>query len=161
VKYTLFLADGTPIRANVSVQLGVPAELAPRMRAELAGSRRSGAVRRTAQTDWDFLRRPTSRIPLGTLTTSGAGLLYAGVPTVPSAERLKLVMWVTGALRGPATGMRWTIRIVENDVPRPRRWRVFGSFPVKWTGVDLPAQGNDVAMEELVLCHEGIRLDPD
>jgi hypothetical protein len=159
VKYTLFLPDGTPIRADVSVQTHLPAGHTPRTLAQLATSPGTAAARQTNQTDWEFLQRSIARVPLGGLATSGPGLLFVRVSATPAGERSKLVMWVTNALRGPVTGLGWSIRIVENDGVRPRQWLVPRAYPIKWTGPTLPAQGTDVAMEELVVTHEGIRLD--
>jgi phage tail-like protein len=37
-----------------------------------------------------------------------------------------------------------------------RRWRLVRAFPVKWTGPDLKAMANDVAIESLELAYEGL-----
>jgi phage tail-like protein len=41
------------------------------------------------------------------------------------------------------------------------RWRFENAWPVKWEGPTLKAGGNEVAMETLVLAHEGFRRDDD
>lgn len=38
-------------------------------------------------------------------------------------------------------------------------WRVSNAFPVRYSGPVLRAKGTDVAMEELELAHEGIRVE--
>jgi phage tail-like protein len=37
-----------------------------------------------------------------------------------------------------------------------RRWRFTQAYPVKWSGPELKADGNDVEVESLELVHEGI-----
>ena len=37
------------------------------------------------------------------------------------------------------------------------RWNFIEAYPVKWTGPDLKADGNSVAIETLELAHNGIR----
>jgi phage tail-like protein len=36
------------------------------------------------------------------------------------------------------------------------RWRFTLAYPVKWSGPELKADGNDVEVESLELVHEGI-----
>jgi phage tail-like protein len=38
-----------------------------------------------------------------------------------------------------------------------RRWSVEGAYPVKWTGPKLAATSNELALEELEICHRGFR----
>jgi len=37
-----------------------------------------------------------------------------------------------------------------------KRWNLIRAFPVKWSGPDLKATGNEVAIETLEIAHEGI-----
>jgi phage tail-like protein len=41
------------------------------------------------------------------------------------------------------------------------RWNFHNAWPVKWEGPVLTASGNDVAIETLVLAHDGLSLSPD
>lgn len=50
--------------------------------------------------------------------------------------------------------------ILQNEKHAPvRRWVVPEAWPAKWTGPDFSAKGNEVAVEELVLSHEGLVLE--
>jgi phage tail-like protein len=48
----------------------------------------------------------------------------------------------------------------EQRVPKVR-FLLRQAWPVKWSGPDLHAKGNDVAMESLELTHEGLELNVD
>jgi len=39
-----------------------------------------------------------------------------------------------------------------------RRWNVVRALPVKWTGPDLKANADEIAIESLEIAHEGIEL---
>ncbi len=56
---------------------------------------------------------------------------------------------------------RKTINIVLLDTEKNERWgwRCVDAYPVKWTGPDLNATGNNVAIESLELVHAGIRSE--
>jgi phage tail-like protein len=69
----------------------------------------------------------------------------------------------------------WIARIKSNLIQRatviielvdaagkPRmRWKLKNAFPAKFTGPTLNAKGNDVALETLVLAHEGLTREDD
>ncbi len=47
--------------------------------------------------------------------------------------------------------------VLQDERGRPVRfWLLIRAFPVKWTGPDLKAGANEVAIETLELAHEGI-----
>jgi phage tail-like protein len=52
------------------------------------------------------------------------------------------------------------VSIILNDEKgvKVRRWNLTRPFPTKWTGPDLKAMGNEVAIESLEIAHEGIEL---
>lgn len=65
----------------------------------------------------------------------------------------------------------WRQKIIEGNVERKNgsvvaydltnrrevaRWNFVRAWPAKWTGPSFNAKGNDVAIETLVLAHEGI-----
>ena len=54
-----------------------------------------------------------------------------------------------------------TVRIVLlNDAgEQVLRWTARESWPCKWEGPYLNANGNDVAIESIEICHEGLDLD--
>jgi phage tail-like protein len=51
-----------------------------------------------------------------------------------------------------------TIVLYNVDRTEAKRWNVSRAYPVKWTGPDLKAEGNQVAIETLELVHHGINL---
>jgi phage tail-like protein len=66
---------------------------------------------------------------------------------------------------------RWRQQIIEGVVTRKNgsivlfdltnhtevaRWNFIAAWPTKWEGPPLSAKGNDIAIETLVLAHEGI-----
>jgi phage tail-like protein len=54
---------------------------------------------------------------------------------------------------------RKTVSLVLLDSQRREKWRwIFSdAFPVKWSGSDMTATGNSVAVETLELAHHGMR----
>lgn len=67
--------------------------------------------------------------------------------------------WVKSAMDG--TVIRTDVSIILlNEAREPvMRWRVRRAWPCKWEGPTLAASANEVAIETLELCHEGIELD--
>jgi phage tail-like protein len=53
--------------------------------------------------------------------------------------------------------LRQNISIILNDETQKSgmRWNVEGAYPVKWEGPSMRADGNSVAIETLVLAHNG------
>jgi phage tail-like protein len=68
---------------------------------------------------------------------------------------LSLWKWIKSVLDGNAVRAAVTI-VLLNDQRQPVvRWHVREAWPCKYEGPNLNAQGNDVAIETLELCHEG------
>jgi phage tail-like protein len=44
----------------------------------------------------------------------------------------------------------------QNEV---MRWNFVRGWPCKWSGPGLNAKNNEVAMETLEICHEGLHID--
>lgn len=59
--------------------------------------------------------------------------------------------------RGAATSQ---IAIILNDEKgdKTKQWNLVNGFPIKWTGPDLKANANEVAIESLEIAHEGIEV---
>lgn len=53
---------------------------------------------------------------------------------------------------------RCAIILLDEAGQEARRWRLMRAFPVKWTGPELKATANDVAIETLELAYEGLEL---
>lgn len=49
-----------------------------------------------------------------------------------------------------------TVSLLAPDSKNVRSWAFAGAFPVKWTGPDLSACSNDVAVETLEIAHHGL-----
>lgn len=49
------------------------------------------------------------------------------------------------------------ILLTDDQGTEVKRWSLKRAFPVKWTGAEFKATGNDVAIETLELAHEGIQ----
>jgi phage tail-like protein len=72
-----------------------------------------------------------------------------------------LYEWVE-AVRTGAADVRRTVTIQLLNEDRSDvvwTWKLLRAFPRKYEGPTLRANGNDVAIEELVLCHEGLEVD--
>jgi len=55
--------------------------------------------------------------------------------------------------------LRKTVSVILLDSQRQEKWRwIFSdAFPVRWSGSDMTATGNSVAVETLELAHHGMR----
>lgn len=70
--------------------------------------------------------------------------------------------WFDATTRQANYGLRYTGTIEVFDPDRPERpalvWTLTNALPTKFKGPDLSATGNQVAVEELTLVHEGLEL---
>lgn len=67
--------------------------------------------------------------------------------------------WVKTAMDGQVVRADLSI-ILLNEAREPvMRWRVQRAWPCKWQLSDLNATKNEVAIETLEICHEGLALD--
>ena len=62
--------------------------------------------------------------------------------------------WVTGDRR--AERKNGSIVLLDRTGKETARWDFVRAWPTKWTGPSLTAEGNDVAIEQLDLAHEGL-----
>lgn len=62
--------------------------------------------------------------------------------------------WVTGDPR--AERKNGSIVLLDRKGEEKARWDFVRAWPTKWTGPSLTAEGNDVAIEQLDLAHEGL-----
>lgn len=70
----------------------------------------------------------------------------------------QLSSWIK--LAGTPAARRNLVVTLRDEKGAPaRRWILHGTLPVKWTGPELSAKGGDVAMEDLVLSHEGLTVE--
>jgi phage tail-like protein len=67
--------------------------------------------------------------------------------------------WVKSAMDGAVIRSDLSI-VLLNEAREPvMRWNVRRAWPCKWDGPALNASKNEVAIETLEICHEGIELD--
>jgi phage tail-like protein len=52
-----------------------------------------------------------------------------------------------------------TISLLEEIAGVTLAWSVVNAFPVKMTGIDLKAEGNELAVETIEFAHEGITVE--
>ena len=64
--------------------------------------------------------------------------------------------WYNDIVRGKITRNSGAIILLGNEGNQKWRWNFKNAYPVKWTGPELKADTNVVAIETLELAHEGI-----
>jgi phage tail-like protein len=68
----------------------------------------------------------------------------------------QLYDWHRRAIRGELERKNGSIVLLDRGGKEIARWNFVRAWPAKWTGPSLSAEGNDVAIEQLDLAHEGI-----
>ena len=71
---------------------------------------------------------------------------------------LSLWNWMKQGLGGKVIRANMSITLLDGARQPVLRWNVREAWPCKWEGPDLNAKGNDIAIETLEICHEGIEL---
>ena len=51
-----------------------------------------------------------------------------------------------------------TLALMDTTGEVVRSWSFAGAYPVKWTGPDLKADGNEIATESLEIAHTGVQV---
>jgi phage tail-like protein len=64
--------------------------------------------------------------------------------------------WHFRAINGALERVTGSIVLYDRQGTEVARWNFEQAWPCKWTGPSLSAEGNDVAIEQLDLAHEGI-----
>jgi phage tail-like protein len=67
--------------------------------------------------------------------------------------------WYRDIVNGKTTRRNGTITLIDEEGNEVMRWEVENAWPNKIEGPTFNATGNEVAMETLELCHEGIMLE--
>lgn len=72
-----------------------------------------------------------------------------------------LSLWncISGAINGEMNRADVLITLLDPTDTPVLVWRLRNAWPCKWSGPVLNAGCSDVAVEELVLCHEGLDLE--
>ena len=67
-----------------------------------------------------------------------------------------LYKWVTDTVAGQLSVKPVTVTLYDLSGQNPlRTWNYVGAYPVKWSAVALNAEQNAIAIESLVLAHQG------
>ena len=66
--------------------------------------------------------------------------------------------WMKQGLDGKVIRTTMSVTLLDEARQPVLRWNVREAWPCKWEGPDLNAKGNDIAIETLEICHEGIEL---
>ncbi|MEP6636616.1 MAG: phage tail protein [Acidobacteriota bacterium] len=74
-------------------------------------------------------------------------------------DSLELYQWHRSIVRGQIDRRDGAIILLDDAKKPVTRWKFFGAFPQKYEGPYLNAKGNDVAIETLVLCCEGLERE--
>jgi phage tail-like protein len=71
---------------------------------------------------------------------------------------LSLWNWMNAAMSGTLNRSDVAITLLDATEQPVLVWRLRNAWPSKWVGPSLNATSSDVAMEELVLVHEGLEM---
>lgn len=67
--------------------------------------------------------------------------------------------WVVQAMNGLVERKEGSVLLLNENRQEVMRWNFRRGFPCKWTGPGLNAKNNEIAMETLEICHEGLEID--
>jgi len=67
--------------------------------------------------------------------------------------------WVTEGVNGNVHRTEGSILLLDENRQEVMRWNFQRAWPCKYTGPSLNAKNNEVAMETLEICHEGLTVD--
>lgn len=67
--------------------------------------------------------------------------------------------WAKTVMEGRAQRADGTITLLDESRQPVLVWRFRRAFPVKLTGPSLNARGNEIAIETLEICHEGLEIE--
>jgi phage tail-like protein len=67
--------------------------------------------------------------------------------------------WIQEAMDGKVRRTEGAIVLLDENKQEVMRWNFKRGWPCKWTGPGLNAKNNEIGMETLEICHEGIELD--
>ncbi len=67
--------------------------------------------------------------------------------------------WVVEGMNGLVHRTEGSVIMLNENRQEVMRWNFKRAWPCKWTGPGLNAKNNEIAMETLEICHEGIEID--
>jgi phage tail-like protein len=67
--------------------------------------------------------------------------------------------WIKSVLNGQVQRVNGTITLLDESRSPVMQWHFRRGWPCHWAGPTLNAKGNEVAIETLEICHEGLEVD--
>ncbi len=67
--------------------------------------------------------------------------------------------WILAAMNGQVQRTEGSIMLLDENRQEVMRWNFRRGWPGKWTGPGLNASNNEISMETLEICHEGLEID--
>jgi len=67
--------------------------------------------------------------------------------------------WIVEAMNGLVRRTEGSVILLDENRQEVMRWNFRRGWPAKWTGPGLNAKNNEIAMETLEICHEGLEID--
>jgi phage tail-like protein len=72
---------------------------------------------------------------------------------------LTLWNWIKSVMDGQVQRANGTITLLDESGQPVMTWKFRRAWPCKWTGPALNAAANEIAIESLELCHEGLEAE--
>jgi phage tail-like protein len=67
--------------------------------------------------------------------------------------------WIQQAMDGKVQRTEGSVVLLDENKQEVMRWNFKRGWPCKWAGPGLNAKNNEIGMETLEICHEGLQLD--
>lgn len=67
--------------------------------------------------------------------------------------------WIVEAMNGQVNRKEGSVVLLNEQKTEVMRWNFRRGWPCKWTGPGLNATSNEIAIETLEICHEGLEID--
>jgi phage tail-like protein len=67
--------------------------------------------------------------------------------------------WLVSAMNGQVRRADGSIILLDESRSEVMRWNFRRGWPCKWTGPTFNAKGNEIAIESIEICHEGLSID--
>lgn len=72
------------------------------------------------------------------------------------SQSMELHNWFQDAIKGKIARKNGAIIIIDYDGTDKVRWNFINAWPTKFTGPDLNAKGNEIAIDTFEIAHEGL-----
>ena len=69
--------------------------------------------------------------------------------------------WIVKGMSGQVFKTNGEVRLLDENHQVVMVWKFKNGWPCKFTGPSLNAKNNEIAMESLEICHEGLAIDGD